>query len=55
MKRLRQDLFVEYASLLRQAWLNPSYEPWQKLVHEFEHKHHDFLIPYFRNWNGKEP
>jgi hypothetical protein len=41
----------QYARLLRRAWLNPSYKPWQQDVHDFEHKHDDVLRPAFKEWS----
>ncbi len=45
-----KDVFARYAELLRRAWLNPSFEPWQMDVHKFEHEHDAELGPYFSKW-----
>jgi len=47
-----ENLFEEYARLLRQSWCNPSYKPWRMLVHEFEHEHAEDLWGYFGKWQG---
>lgn len=44
------ELFQEYARLLRQAQLNPSYRPWALLVCQFEHEHAGVLNDYFDQW-----
>ncbi len=48
------DLFIRYAELLRRAWTNPSYKPWQMDVHKFEHEHHDELEAYLRRWQHSD-
>lgn len=45
-------LLDEYARLLRRAWLNPSYKPWQDDVHRFE-RNHD-LDTYFERWRKED-
>ena len=47
---MTKDLFIRYAELLRRAWLNPSFQPWQLDLYKFEHEHHDTLKPYFGKW-----
>lgn len=44
------EILAQYAALLRRAWLNPSYEPWQMDVHRFEDLHDKELGPYFKKW-----
>jgi hypothetical protein len=52
VERLRKptkEVWEEYARLLRRAWCNPSYKPWQVDVCQFEHAHPE-LLPYFDKW-----
>lgn len=46
------DFFVRYAELLRRAWLNPSFEPWQLDVYTFEREYGDVLKLCFSTWRA---
>lgn len=50
MRRSNYQLFRDYAELLRRAWLNPSYKPWQQDVHDFEHENDGRLKATFSEW-----
>jgi hypothetical protein len=51
---MEQATLLEYARLLRQAWLNPSYRPWMLKVCAFEREHSEELQPYLIEWQGKD-
>lgn len=48
------QVFVRYAELLRRAWLNPSHEPWQHDLRDFECKHEAELEQHWRAWQMGE-
>ena len=52
--KVSYELLEEYARLLRRAWLNPSYKPWQDAVYAFEGEHDMEFSPLFREWRDKD-
>lgn len=53
-ENMEYDLWEKYAALLRRAWLNPSYKPWQEDVYKFERENIDHLDEYFEKWQKIE-